>query len=114
MSGKIKTNVTTNSNLYGGNGNVMIERLLDTEKLNGKCRMFSKVTIEPKGCIGYHVHTGETETYHIISGKGMYNDNGTEIPIHEGDTVFCKDGNGHGIINTEENELVFMALVILD
>ncbi len=41
--------------------------------------MFSQVTI-PAGCeLGHHEHHGETETYYVLSGKGIYEDNGTEI-----------------------------------
>lgn len=114
MSGKLETKAERNANLYGGEGHVVIERVLDKEKLNDKCGLFAKVTIEPKSSLGYHVHTNETETYHILSGEGIYNDNGTEIPVKSGDTLFCKSGNGHGLVNTQDSDLVFMALIILD
>lgn len=114
MSGKLQTNAQKCENLYGGVGTVTIERLLDEEQLNQKCGLFAKVTISPKSSLGYHTHNGETETYHIISGKGVYSDNGNEIEIKAGDTVFCKNGNGHGLVNTENEDLVFMALIILD
>ena len=46
----------------GGSGHVLIERLLDEKELNGKCRMYAKVTLEPGCSIGYHTHHGESET----------------------------------------------------
>lgn len=114
MDGKLQTKAEKIPNLHGGEGNVIIEKILDQEKLNGKCGLFAKVTIEPNSSLGYHIHNGETETYYIISGEGMYNDNGTEIPVKVGDTVFCKSGNGHGLTNKADSDLVFMALIILD
>ena len=65
------------------------------------------------GCsLGYHEHHGETETYPIIAGEGVYSDNGAERAIHAGDTFFCDDGGGHGIRNTGADDLVFIALII--
>lgn len=67
------------------------------------------------GCeIGYHEHHNESETYYIISGQGVYNDNGTNRPVSAGDITFTPDGFGHGLDNTGTENLVLMALVILD
>ena len=72
------------------------------------------ITLEP-GCeIGYHEHHNESETYYIISGQGVYNDNGTNRPVSAGDITFTPDGFGHGLDNTGTENLVLMALVILD
>ena len=64
-------------NMAGGDGHVIIKHLLGDKELNGKCRMFAEVTIEPGSSLGYHEHHGNSETYYIIKGQGEYNDNGT-------------------------------------
>ena len=51
------------------------EKLLEGERLSGKVTLFAKVTILPGDELPYHEHHGETETYHILSGEGMYQDN---------------------------------------
>ena len=67
------------------------------------------------GCtLGYHVHHNESETYYIISGQGEYNDNGMFRNVAAGDMTFTPDGKGHGLVNTGNTDLVFMALIILD
>ena len=63
-------------NMHGGEGHVIIKRLLDEKQLNGKCGLYAEVTIEPGCSLGYHEHHGESETYYILSGKGIYSDNG--------------------------------------
>ena len=69
----------------GGAGFIMKEALLSGEELGRYCRMFSKVTLPP-GCeLGHHEHHDETETYYILSGKGMYDDNGKAIPAEPGE-----------------------------
>lgn len=101
-------------NASGGKGNIFIKHILNEKELNGKCKMFAEVTI-PAGCsLGYHVHHKESETYYIIKGQGEYNDNGTVRLVNPGDRTFTPDGFGHGIANNSEEELVFMALIILD
>lgn len=99
-------------NMCGGKGHVLIERLLGEKELDGKCGLYAKVTIEKDCTLGYHEHHGETETYYILSGDGMYDDNGKKYPVKAGDVTFCCDGNGHALDNTGDTDLVFMALII--
>lgn len=79
-------NVERIEKMHGGQGHVLIERILGEKELNGKCGLYAKVTIEPKCSLGYHEHHGESETYYILSGTGLYNDNGVEIPVKAGDS----------------------------
>ena len=98
--------------MAGGNGHVIIKELLDAEQLNGKCGLYAQVTLEPGCSLGYHEHHGETETYYLTKGAGIYNDNGKEYPVEVGDVTFCADGNGHGIKNAGKEDLVFVALIL--
>lgn len=94
----------------GGAGYILKEGLITPEQLGEHCKMFSKVTI-PAGCeLGHHEHHGETETYYILSGKGVYEDNGKEFPAEAGDVFFCEDGSGHGMKAIEDVE--FVALIL--
>lgn len=101
-------------NMHGGEGHVIIKRLLDEKQLNGKCGLYAEVTIEPGCSLGFHEHHGESETYYILSGKGIYSDNGTLRMVEEGDVTFTPDGKGHAMTNSGDEDLVFMALIIFD
>lgn len=102
-------------NMCGGKGHVIIKEILEEEQLNGKCRLYAQVTLEPGCTLGYHEHQGESETYYILSGKGEYNDNGLyHREVVPGDITFTPSGKGHGLANTGNTDLVFMALIILD
>ena len=90
----------------GGAGFIMKEGLISQEELGEHCKMFSNCEL------GHHEHHGETETYYILSGTGMYEDNGKAIPAEGGDVFFCKDGDGHGIKNTGTEDLTFVALIL--
>ena len=58
--------------------------------------------------------TGRAETYYILSGEGDYDDNGVVGPVKAGDVTFTPDNHGHGLVNTGETDLIFMALIIFD
>lgn len=100
--------------MCGGKGSVIIKHILGAKELNGKCGLYAQVTIQPGSTLGYHEHHGESETYYILSGKGLYDDNGTKREIGAGDATFTSDGMGHGLDNTGDTDLVFMALIIKD
>ena len=87
----MKTVVKENAN--GGKGQVVVKYILDDNELNAKCKMFAEVTIAPGCSLGYHEHHGE---------------------VTVGDKTFTPDGWGHGIANTGDEDLVFMALIQLD
>lgn len=101
-------------NAYGGKGYVTLEKILGDKELNGKCGLFAKVTIEPNNELGFHIHTGESETYYMLSGEGEYNDNGITRTVKTGDITFTPNGFGHGMINNSNEPVVFMALIIKD
>ena len=94
------------------NENRMIEHLLSPEQLAGKVRMFAKVTVFPGKEIAWHEHHGEAESYYILSGTGVYNDNGRAYPVKAGDITYCPDGSGHGIRCSGQENLVFIALIL--
>lgn len=96
----------------GGKGILRKEVLIDKEQMGEHCGLFGEVTLEPGAVLGYHEHHGETETYYLTKGAGIYNDNGKEYPVEVGDVTFCADGNGHGIKNAGEEDLVFVALIL--
>ena len=100
-------------NMKGGRGTVTIERLLKEPKLNGKCKMYARVIVAPGSSIGYHEHQGDSETYFILSGKGVYNDNHEKLlEVKPGDCTYTASGRGHSLENTGTEDLTLMALII--
>ncbi|MBC5687593.1 cupin domain-containing protein [Mediterraneibacter sp. NSJ-55] len=96
----------------GGAGFVIKEALLDAAQLGEHCSMFSRVTLKP-GCeLGHHEHYGETEAYYILSGYGMYEDDGIAHKAEPGDVFFCENGRGHGMKNNGKEDLIFIALIL--
>ena len=101
-------------NAQGGMETIFPTVIIEGDEFTDAGRLFNVVTFPPKSSIGYHVHTGETETYMVLSGKGKYNDNGTEVIVEAGDVTFCSSGEGHGLENIGDEDLVVVALILFD
>lgn len=96
-----------------GEGKVIrIEHLINEVERGNGCNMFANVTIEVGATLGYHEHHGETETYYITQGVGIYRDNDKQYEVTAGDVVFCEDGSGHGLENTGDIDITFVALIL--
>ena len=104
--------VTVNEKMRGGEGSVIIKHLLDKEGLYEKGRLYGHFVLKQGCSTGYHVHEGEMETFYVIKGKAVYNDNGTEMELNVGDVAYTPDGSGHAIANHSAEDLELIALVI--
>ena len=112
MTKKSNREIIRKENVAGGKGQLSFDYLLDADVLKDKCGMFACVTIEKGATLGYHEHHGEGEAYYILSGTGKYHDNDKVYPVKAGDVVYCADGSGHGLDNTSDEGLKFIALII--
>ena len=110
----METTKEIRKNMKGGNGEVVLEHVLNDEALGSKCRLYAKVTLAPGCSIGYHTHAGEAVCFYFLSGEGLFDDNGTKRNVKPGDVTLTGNGRGHGIENAGSKDLVFMALILLD
>ncbi|MCP1101489.1 mannose-6-phosphate isomerase-like protein (cupin superfamily) [Aequitasia blattaphilus] len=110
----MRTSTVIKQNLHGGEGQVSVKNILTENEMKDKCGLFGEIVIEPGASLGFHMHEGESETYYILSGEGIYDDNGTTYPVGPGEVTFTPSGSGHGMVNSGSEDLVFMALIIKD
>ena len=101
-----------NENMRGGDGSIIITHLANTDEMYNKSRLFATLVIKPGCSIGYHIHEGESEVFHIISGTASYNDNGNDVKLTPGDVTLIPEGHGHSIANNGETDLILTALII--
>jgi len=105
--------ITTEEN-SNGITKMYLSNLADFKAKSEKLRTFALAELKPGEEVEFHIHEGESEQYYIISGKGEYNDNGLLSEINPGSVTFTPSGSGHGIKNTGDEMLTFIALIILD
>ena len=98
--------------MRGGPGDVTMVALLKEEELLGKGRLFNKIILPPGAGIGYHVHENESEIFLVNKGTPLYNDNGEEHMVAEGDVLITPPGAGHSITNTTDSEVELTALIL--
>lgn len=102
------------TNTVGEKDAVIIEHANTEEELLNKCSLFCRITLKPGFRVGYHQHTGDIESYYILSGKGIYTCQDEKTEVSNGDMAYCGNGEFHDLINTGEDDLVFMALIVDD
>jgi mannose-6-phosphate isomerase-like protein (cupin superfamily) len=101
-------------NRFGGQGKIAMKPLLSPEEFCGKGRLLSHTFIYPGSSIGEHTHQGDFETYYILKGTGVVNDNGTLTQVGPGDVVYTGSGKSHSIENTGSQDLELIAMILFD
>lgn len=83
------------------------------------CRMFNDekyriipTAIHPGGSIGVHSQDSGDDLNYIISGTGKAVCDGTEEELRPGVMHICPKGSAHSIINTGEDDLVMLTVVV--
>ena len=108
---QLKTDIKLNTQ---GKEKMYKTNLADFEAWDPRIRLYSLVQLNPGEEVEYHMHSGESETFFMLSGKGIYNDNGTKVEITPGMVTFTPSGEGHGVKNTGDEKLSFIALILVD
>lgn len=108
---QLKTEIKKNNN---GKEKMLMTNLADFDASDPRIRLFSFIQLKPGEEVEYHMHVGESETYFILSGKGVYNDNGTVVEAVPGMVTLTPSGEGHALKNTGDEVLAFVALIIAD
>ena len=99
--------------IRGGIGEVEMHKICESdEELIGKGRLFNRMVVAPGNSIGEHKHEGDNEIFYFLSGTGEYNDNGNVVEVGPGDTTICRDGESHALVNTGDEPLEFIALIL--
>lgn len=97
-------------NMRDGAGTVTLHHYLG-EKKPANCRLFSRISLPAGASIGEHVHEKECELFYFL-GEGTVLDDGKEIPIHAGDVMVTDDGHSHSVINSGNQTLELIAVII--
>lgn len=75
-------------------------------------RMVGQMTLAPGASIGFHIHQNDEEIYLLTGGQGLYTDTDRkEYPVAVGDLTLTRQGEGHGLANTGNEPLTFVAVI---
>ena len=96
-----------------GPGEVFITDICAKEDIYEKGRTYAQMLLRKNCGIGVHTHEGEKEIFLINKGKAIYNDDGKEYEVKQGDVTICEDGHSHGITNVFDEDCELIALIVL-
>ena len=108
---QLKTETKLNN---AGKEKMFKTNLADFDAADPRIRLFSLIQVKPGEEVEYHMHVGESETFFILSGRGIYNDNGNKIEVTPGMVTLTPSGQGHAIKNIGDEMLVFIALIVVE
>ena len=102
-------------NCMGGEGTVMMERLLDAPaEMLGKGRAYVRHTLTPGVSIGRHTHEHEMESMVIVSGRATHIINGETQILEKCDIIAAMPGDTHQIACLGDEPLVLIAQVLYE
>ncbi len=98
----------------GGTGRIVGSHpfAADARPENTHFRMVGQMALAPGSSIGFHVHQNDEEIYLITGGRGAYTDaDRKEYAVAAGDLTLTRQGEGHGLANTGDEPLTFVAVI---
>ena len=98
--------------IAGGEGPGSIQYLVDNGELPAKAGLLAEVVLEPGSTVGYHYHHGEGELYYLLTGTGEYTEDGVMTQVSAGMATYVYDGHAHGLVNTGNEPLKFIAVIV--
>ena len=90
-----------------------VSHLIAEEEIS-HVKFFSHVTLEGDQEVKYHEHHGEYEIYYILSGEGIYSDNGVETTVKAGDVTYTPSGKGHSLKTIDGKKVEFIAVIVVE
>jgi len=104
--------VVRNEREQGGVGVTEIAHMFTDADLPAASRLFALIALEPGASIGVHQHVGEDEVYFLVRGEATLVEGGVRTQLHSGDAHLVKSGGFHGIENTGNQRLEFIAVIV--
>ena len=96
----------------GNGGGYCTHALEPSRQIRGsRFHQASRVELDPGAVISEHLHSDNEEMYWILSGSGLFIDDGIEVAALPGDLLLTGQGHRHGLRNTGAEPLVFLAIV---
>ena len=101
-----KTEECEVSGMYNGSGTMSAKMYMDNDIKIIPCK------IHAGGSIGIHKHDTSDDINYIISGEGKAICDDKEEKLSAGVCHVCKKGSEHSIINTGNDDLIILTLVV--
>lgn len=75
-------------------------------------RFINYTIIPPSNSFGLHQHGNDNEFYIVLSGEGIYEQDGEKAAVKKGDILINKPFATHGIVNTGDVDMELLVIEV--
>ena len=97
--------------IHNGEGICQHVTVFRNEDIDAPMRFINYTVLPPNASFGMHRHRNDNEFYVVLSGEGVYYQDGEEQAVRQGDIMMNPPHGTHGIRNTGCCE---MALLVFE
>ncbi len=91
--------------IHEGEGLCKHSVVFTEEEMHAPVRFINYTVIPPSASFGLHKHGNDNEFYVILSGEGIYQEDGVETKVKKGDIIMNAPFGNHGIRNTSDENM---------
>ena len=96
----------------GGEGELEFHHLLEKEQLGPHSRLLGRIVMRPGNSMGLHTHHDEGEFFYILSGVAKITQDGEEVLLYPGDTIYTPPESDHSVETGSDETLEYLALIL--
>lgn len=96
--------------IHDGIGMCRHSTVFRNEEIEAPVRFINYTVIPPSGSFGLHSHGNDNEFYIVLSGEGVYEQNGVKTKVKKGDIMMNTPFGTHGITNTGEADMELLVI----
>lgn len=98
--------------IHEGKGECLHTTVWKGEEFDTPVRFVNYTVLPPETTFGNHKHENDNEIYIVLSGEGLYVEDGKEFPVKTGSVMVNAPYGTHGLINTGKENLEMLVLEV--
>lgn len=99
--------------IHEGKGMCRHATVFSGSEIEAPVQFINYTVIPPEASFGLHRHQKNNEFYVILSGEGVYQEDGTETAVKKGDIIMNAPFGTHGIMNTGEADMEVLVFEVM-
>lgn len=98
--------------IHGGVGECMHSTVFSESEFDTPVRFMNYTVLPPKTTFGMHKHGDDNEVYIVLSGEGIYTQDGEAAEVRKGSVMINGVNSSHGIENTGDCNMELLVLEV--
>ena len=98
--------------IHDGEGLCPHAMIFSGDEIDAPVQFINYTIIPPGASFGPHVHGSDNEFYVVLSGSGLYTEDGKETAVEAGDIIMNAVRGTHGIRNTGDQDMPLLVFEV--